>query len=119
MQNYIMEMIGSLAIGIISYFLKKTMDRLEKTEQKTQGIEKDYVTELSHKEDVKRLEDEVVKIREDYTPKEEFKKVVDEFRTDIKGVSDKFLTKEDFYREQSKMEKKLDNIIDLLVKEHR
>ena len=91
MQNYIMELIVSLAIGIISYFLKKTMDRLEKIELKTQNIEKDFVTESTHKEAIKKVEEEVVKIREDYTPKKDFQKAVDEFRNDIKGAYDKFL----------------------------
>lgn len=112
-----MEMLVTLAIGIISYFLKKTMDRLEKMEHKTVMIEKDYVTETSHKEGMDKLEQEVIEIRKDYTPKKDFEKAVEEFRKDIKSTYDKFLTKEDYFREQGKMEKKLDNIIRLLTKE--
>lgn len=117
MFEYIIELAITTAIGIISYFLKKTMDKIEKTDQKIQTIEKDYITEDDHEKDIKDVKEEIVKIREDYTPKADFKEAVNEFRNDLKNAQKDFLTKEDFIREQRKTEDKLDDIYKLLIKQ--
>lgn len=117
MIDYIGQLAITTVLGIISFFLKKQMDRSDKVEQKIQMIEKDYVTEVAHGKDIEKLGQDITKIREDYTPKAEFKEVVNEFRNEMKEAQKEFLTKDDFYREQGKMEKKMDKIIDLLMKE--
>ena len=40
----------------------------------------------------------------------------DEVRGDIKKITENYLTKEDFFREQAKTERKLDMILDILMK---
>lgn len=115
MMEYVMQALFTTALGIITYFLKKTMDRNENTEKKVIAIEKEYITKIEHKDDVKKLEKDIMKIREDYTPKQEFKDVVKEFRQEMKDAQKQFLTKEDFYREQNKMDKKLDRILEIMV----
>ena len=37
-------------------------------------------------------------------------------RGDIKKITENYLTKEDFFREQAKTERKLDMILDILMK---
>ena len=46
---------------------------------------------------------------------EEVKKDIESDRASINKIKDRYLTKEDFYREQSKTDKKLDKIMDILM----
>lgn len=115
--DYWIEFLMTTALGIISYFLKKTMDKIDRTEREVQKIERDFVTEAVHAKDKEDMERDITKIREDYTPRSEFKEAVSEFRNDLKAAQKEFLTKEDFIREQRKTEQKLDDIYKLLIKE--
>lgn len=74
-------------IGIITYFLKRTMDEIDKCKS---GLDK---------------------VKENYVAKEEF----DKLKGDIADVKQNYLTKDDFYREQLKTEQKLDKIMDILM----
>ncbi|MBP3267239.1 MAG: hypothetical protein J6M07_02795 [Ruminococcus sp.] len=74
-------------IGIITYFLKRVMDELD------------------------RCKNEIDVIKSRYISKDEF----DKAKTDITEVKQNYLTKEDFYREQLKTEQKLDKIMDILM----
>ncbi|MBP1548704.1 MAG: hypothetical protein J6A05_01765 [Oscillospiraceae bacterium] len=46
---------------------------------------------------------------------EEVKKDIESDRASINKIKDRYLTKEDFYREQSKTDKKLDKIMEILM----
>ena len=111
--DYFLELAIGTVITIITYFLKKTMDKIDKTDYKIQQIEKDYLTEVAHEKIIKEVKKDIQDIKTDYTPKTEFK----EFRNDLKEAQKQFLTKEDFIREQRKTENKLDEIYKLLLKE--
>ena len=50
---------------------------------------------------------------------EEVKKDVESDRTAINKIKDRYLTKEDFYREQTKTDKKLDDIMKVLMEINR
>lgn len=83
-----------VAVGIISYFLKRTMSSLDRCEIEVQkkadrGELTAARTDLQGRID--RLDRDIVDIREDY------------------------ITKEDFFREQAKTDRKLDMIIDILM----
>lgn len=81
---YLVTTAIGLAISIIGYFVKRTMD------------------------DIKN-------VREDYTPKSMHQKDFDECRQDIKQIKEDYITKEDFFREQTKTDRKLDRIMDILL----
>lgn len=115
--DYWIEFLMTTALGIISYFLKKTMDKIDRTEREVQRIERDFVTETAHAKDMEDMGRYITKIREDYTPRNEFKDAVHEFRNDLKTAQKEFLTKEDFIRENRKTEQRLDDIYKLLLKE--
>ena len=55
-------------------------------------------------------------IREDYTPKNVHEKDFDECRADIKQIKAEYLTKDDFIREMNKMDRKLDQMLELMLK---
>ena len=47
---------------------------------------------------------------------DEVKKDVESIKTDISKIKDRYLTRDDYFREQAKVDKKLDMIIDKLMK---
>lgn len=87
----VISMIFQLAltggIGIITYFLKRTIS------------------------DIDNCKSDVDKIKEHYVSKDE----VNRLKNDVMDVKQNYLTKEDFYREQNKTDKKLDKIMDILM----
>jgi hypothetical protein len=83
----VFQLVLTGGIGIITYFLKRTMDAIDKCKI---GLDK---------------------VRDSYVSKEEF----DKCKNDITDVRQNYLTKEDFYREQLKTEQKLDKIMDILL----
>lgn len=83
----VFQLILTGGLGIITYFLKRTIDDIDKCQS---GLEK---------------------VKENYVSKEDF----DKCKIDITEVKQNYLTKEDFYREQLKTEQKLDKIMDILM----
>ena len=61
------------------------------------------------------MEGQIQKIRDDYTPKEMHEKDFDECRMDIKQIKAEYLTKDDFIREMNKMDRKLDQMLELML----
>ena len=59
---------------------------------------------------------DIEQIKKDYTPRSVHERAYDEVRGDIKKITENYLTKEDFFREQAKTERKLDMILDILMK---
>jgi len=83
----VFQLVLTGGIGIITYFLKRVMDELD------------------------RCKSDIDTIKSRYISKEEF----DKTKADITEVKQNYLTKEDFYREQLKTEQKLDKIMDILM----
>ena len=106
----------TLGIGIISYFLKRTMSQLDKTIQKLHAVEQNAVTKEEFKENRRELQEEIKRIREDYTPRNTHEKDFDECRKDIKDIRASYLTRDDFIREMNKMDRKLDQMLELMMK---
>lgn len=55
----------------------------------------------------------------DVTELEDAKKDIEKNKTDISKIKDNYLTKEDFFREQTKTEKKLDEMLKILMEINR
>ena len=68
-EGWIITTAITLGIGVISYFLKRTMNQLDCTVQQLQKIERDSVTKADLKETTDELKKDINKIREDYTPR--------------------------------------------------
>lgn len=47
---------------------------------------------------------------------EEVKKDIEDCKSDISKIKDNYLTKDDYFREQAKVDKKLDSIMNILMK---
>ena len=60
--DYFLELAIGTVITIITYFLKKTMDKIDKTDYKIQQIEKDYLTEVAHEKIIKEVKKDIQRI---------------------------------------------------------
>ena len=91
-EGWIITTAITLGIGVISYFLKRTMNQLDCTVQQLQKIERDSVTKADLKETTDELKKDINKIREDYTPKETHSKDFDGCQKEIKEIRQNYLT---------------------------
>lgn len=89
----------TIAIGTISYFLKRTMSKQDKHEEDINHIKLTYVTK-----------DELKEVKEETTTG------INKLQKDVEEIKDKSLTKADFYRLQTNTDNKIDKIYDLLIK---
>ncbi len=96
---WIVGIVSAAAIGIISYFLKRTMSKQDRHEEDINHIKLTYVT----KDELKEL-------------KQETSGALDKLQSDVEEIKDKSLTKADFYRLQCNTDSKIDKIYDLLLK---
>lgn len=96
---WIVGLVSTGAIGIITYFLKRTMSKQDRHEEDINHIKLTYVT----KDELKEL-------------KQETSSALEKLQTDVEEIKDKSLTKADFYRLQSNTDSKIDKIYDLLLK---
>ena len=83
----VFQIILTGGMGLITYFLKRTIADIDKC-----------ISDLE-------------KVKETYVPRSEFDRV----KADITDVKQNYLTKDDFYREQNKTDKKLDRIMEILM----
>lgn len=116
MEEWIITTAITLGIGVISYFLKRTMSLVDRHSAQLQQIREDTASRDDLKEQTKELKEDIRKIREDYTPRNTHQKDFDECRKDIKEIRMNYLTKEDFIREISKMDRKLDQMLEMQLK---
>lgn len=116
MSEWVITTAITLGIGVITYFLKRTMNQVDKQEEEIRKMEGGQITKTDLKENIDELKKDIRQIREDYTPKETHQKDFDECRGDIKQIRADYLTKDDFIREMNKMDRKLDQMLDLMMK---
>ena len=109
----------TLGIGVITYFLKRTMSQVDRHEVEINAVRQDNVRKEDLKEQTKELKEDIRKIREDYPPKETHEKDFDECRKDIKEIRENYLTKDDFIREVSKMDRKLDRLMEMMIEANK
>ena len=82
---------ATVVIAIISYFLRQSFARID------------------------RMHSEITQLRQDTVRREEYDKAIDERRDDVKDIRDNYIKRDDFYREVSKLDRKLDVIMDKVI----
>lgn len=114
MANEILMMIISVGIsavvGIIGYFLKATMNRVDKAESKlqVQEINKAERTELSElRDDLKELNDKFATKEEVHEVKEAMNKIT----KDIDFIKEKSVRNDEFVRVIARLESKMDELL--------
>ena len=69
MSEWIITTAITLGIGVITYFLKRTMSQVDKHGEEIRRIDNERVTKTDLKESTEELKKDIRQIREDYTPK--------------------------------------------------
>lgn len=96
---WLITVIVTVVIGIIGFFLRRTMTRQDKHDDDIEHIKLTYVT----KDDLKEVKDD-------------FKASTDKLQKDVEEIKDKCLTKRDYIERQTQTEARLNQIYDLLLK---
>ena len=113
-------LIGLLATGLIGavvFLIKRTLfSRVDDLTKEVKEVRDTTVKKADYEKAEERLEADIEQIKKDYTPRSVLDKPFDEVRGDIKKITENYLTKADFFREQAKTERKLDMILDILMK---
>lgn len=95
------------AIGIIGYFLKRTIDRQDKVESDVSKLKEIAVT----KEDFKELKGMVSELRDKFASKEEMrelKETIKEIKTGIDTIKESTVRNKDFVNSITRLENKID-----------
>lgn len=95
---WIVATVWAIVVGVIAYFLKRTINKQDKHEEDINHIKLTYVTRDQLKEF-----------------KEETNSVLGKLQQDVEAIKDNTLTKADFYRLQAATDKKLDKLYDLMI----
>ena len=117
MNEWMITTAVTLGIGVITYFLKRTMSQVDGQGNRIGQVETGKADRQELKESTEELKQEIKQIREDYTPKKVHEKEFDECRADIRQIRENYLTKDDFIREISKMDRKLDRLMEMRIEE--
>lgn len=96
---WLITVIVTVVIGIIGFFLKRTMTKQDKHGDDIEHIKLTYVT----KDDLKEV-------------KANFKDSTDKLQHDVEAIKDTCLTKRDYIERQAQTEARLNQIYDLLLK---
>lgn len=116
MNEWVITTAITLGIGVITYFLKRTMSQVDRQAGDIRQLNGAAATRHEMEKATDRLEKDIRQIRDDYTPVKIHQKDFDECRNDIKQIKAEYLTKDDFIREMNKMDRKLDQMLELMMK---
>ncbi len=68
MKKWVITTVITLGIGVVSYFLKRTMSQVDRHDTEIREGREQSASKEDLKEQTKELKDDIRKIREDYTP---------------------------------------------------
>ncbi|WP_370755955.1 hypothetical protein [Gemmiger formicilis] len=96
-------------IGALGWMVKRSLDKIERKLDSA-------ATKTELEKEVGECKQQIAEIQHTYTTRSQHQQDWTECHNDIKSIQRNFLTKEDYFREQAKTEKKLDQILNLLMK---
>lgn len=107
----IISIIGTVALGIISYFVKRTISDVDKCASKEDVKRIDKQIE-EHKNDIKTLNDK-------YATKAELREIkedISDMRNSIDFIKNNTINREDFFRNISEVKDDIKDLKDFLMK---
>ena len=106
------------ATGALIYLIKRSLfGRVDKLDEAVKRLDETTVKKPTYEKDKDKLAGDIERIERDYTPRSVHDKSYDELRADIKTIMQTYLTKDDFIREFSKVDRKIDMILDHEMKQ--
>lgn len=114
---WLIGLLVTALIGAVVFLVKRTLfSRVDDLAKEVREIRDGTTRRADYEKDQEKLVQDIEQIKKDYTPRSVHDRAYDEVRGDIKKIAENYLTKEDFFREQAKTERKLDMILDILMK---
>ena len=114
---WLIGLLVTALIGAVVFLIKRTVfSRVDDMAKQVKEVTDTTVKKADYQKAVDKVDRDIEQIKKDYTPKSVHEKDFDEVRGDIKKITENYLTKEDFFREQAKTDRKLDMILDILMK---
>lgn len=101
---YIIVTIVGIVSGIIGYFLKKTMDKVDTHDKDINVIKQTYVSKDEMTTVKAELEGDTKAV------KTELSQDIVQLTADVADIKENFLKQQDFYRSQAATDKKLDRM---------
>lgn len=114
---WLIGLLVTALIGAVVFLVKRTLfSRVDDLAREVREIRDGTIKKPDYEKAQEKLIRDIEQIKKDYTPRSVHDRAYDEVRGDIKKITENYLTKEDFFREQAKTERKLDMILDILMK---
>lgn len=114
---WLIGLLVTALIGAVVFLVKRALfSRVDELAKEVREIRDGTTKKGEYEKDQEKLVRDIEQIKKDYTPRSVHERAYDEVRGDIKKITENYLTKEDFFREQAKTERKLDMILDILMK---
>ena len=104
---WLVALLASVALGVIGYFLKQTMDQVRGHGKDIQDVKRTYAT----KEDIKELRTEMKEQRT------EIKDELEKISGNMDEIKQNSISKVDFYRAMDDTNGTVKNIYDLLIQQ--
>ena len=114
---WLVGLLASALTAAVVFLIKRTLfSRVDDLAKEVKEVREGVVKKEDYEKAQDRMSKDIEQIKKEYTPRQVHDKAVDEVRSDIKKITENYLTKEDFFREQAKTDRKLDRILDILMK---
>ncbi len=115
---WLVVLLLGFATGALIYLLKRSLfGRVDRLDESVKRLDETTVKKEPYEKDKDKLASDIERIERDYTPRSVHEKSYDELRADIKTIMQTYLTKDDFIREFSKVDRKIDMILDHEMKQ--
>lgn len=113
---WLIGLLVTALITTVTFLIKRSLfSRVDDLSKTVKEVQEETVKKVDYEKAQDKTEADIEQIRKDYTPKDTHSKDFDEVRQDIKRITENYLTKEDFFREQAKTDRKLDQILNILM----
>ena len=109
MLNQILSLVIPTVIGIIGYFLKRTISIADDCEKQIEYIKENFATQNTVERIEKNLKNETEKFQVEIRDK------LEDVQTDLKDVQINYIHKNDFFKEMAKIDNKIERILDLII----
>lgn len=114
---WLIGLIVTALLGAVVFLVKRALfSRVDDLAKEVKEIRDNTVRKVDYEKAQEKLSDAIEEIKRDYTPRSVHEKSYDELRADIKKIMENYLTREDFFREHSKVDRKIDMLLDYAVK---
>ncbi len=109
--DYIFNGLLAILLGVVAFFLKRTMTDLDRVREDVDCVKREYATH----EDINAVSNEVDRVKLDYTPRSDFEKLenkIDKITDAMHEIQLSSVNKNDFFIKMSEVASMLERMDD-------